>query len=1007
MYEKNKAGKFFVFAVVAITAVLFLSVLGMAYGSLEVGETPETHIENGSDEVTRSEADVPTLQIGSSWTYYQNLWQNDTEEEEYVHLEEEITYTVESIEHFSLGDETYLGYNVSVDGDILDGEIDSAEIPVGTIDIDGGYIDGYQFLRMSDLAIVEDRQFRYYHAEYQFIITVDVEGWLYMNQTHRPPTEYHDFPVRENDLFMTQSMRRSWGYSKVVVDDDVDEEHFDDMIDYQGENTVSSTETVGVPAGSFETYPITKTVSGDEEGNQQRWYCPDLGLSVKQVIHSEEADMIMELTDHDIVESANTLEINPSEQDVGEEVTLTGQFPDHPGEDIVISILEGAGPRDEWEAETDRDGNFEKVIEVPVAQDMTENPEEFSSVGLVAEANGEYAVATLVTHHDNRPVLPEPEDGAENVGLDTDLRVLVGHDGGEDMDVTFYDASDESPIGSDDEVASGTYAVTSWHGLEAETTYEWYVVADDGDETYESETWSFTTTAGANFEVEIVSPVQDSEYEKGETVTVEYAVTNTGADVDTQTIEFTVNEGVEDSTEITLEVGDTYEGDFTWIGEGSGDYVLGVFSENDHDEVSITVLEEYQLIIDAEEGGTTDPEPGTYTHLEGEEVTLEAIPDEDWLFVEWMGYDSTEKEITITMDRDIELLAVFGEPDHYQLTIDIEGEGEVEVDPDEAEYVEGTEVSLTAIPGEGYEFVEWTGDVEGTSEETTVIMDDHKDIIARFQEEVERYTLDVTIEGEGAVEVEGEMVDDGFTLELEEGEHVTMKAHPEDEWQFMEWTGDVPEDESGYHEITVFMDEDKDITANFYQPEWYELTINIEGEGVVELDPAEPVYEEGTEVTLTAVPDEGYKFVEWTGDVDGTDTTMEITMDADKDLTAHFQEEAETYDLTINIQGEGNVTVEYNGEEMELDGYEVMEIEEGTEVTLTAVPHEDWLFSEWDGTAEEDEEDRVISFTMEEDMEITANFEEDDDDDDTPGFTFVLLALALIATVAIYHKKKG
>ncbi len=61
------------------------------------------------------------------------------------------------------------------------------------------------------------------------------------------------------------------------------------------------------------------------------------------------------------------------------------------------------------------------------------------------------------------------------------------------MDVSFYDASDGSLIGTDSSVASGNTASVTWSGLSYSTTYSWYAVADDGSATTTSSTWQFTT----------------------------------------------------------------------------------------------------------------------------------------------------------------------------------------------------------------------------------------------------------------------------------------------------------------------------------------------------------------------------------------------------------------------------------------------------------------------------------------------------------------------------------
>ena len=68
------------------------------------------------------------------------------------------------------------------------------------------------------------------------------------------------------------------------------------------------------------------------------------------------------------------------------------------------------------------------------------------------------------------------------------------------------------------------------------------------------------------------------------------------------------------------------------------------------------------------------------------------------------------------------------------------------------------------------------------------------------------------------------------------------------------------------------------------------LSVIIEGNGEVTYDPPNTVfYEVGTTVTLTAVPESGWDFVGWSGDLTGTTNPATVTMDAAKSITATFE----------------------------------------------------------------------------------------------------------------------
>jgi len=74
-------------------------------------------------------------------------------------------------------------------------------------------------------------------------------------------------------------------------------------------------------------------------------------------------------------------------------------------------------------------------------------------------------------------------------------------------------------------------------------------------------------------------------------------------------------------------------------------------------------------------------------------------------------------------------------------------------------------------------------------------------------------------------------------------------------------------------------------------PFQYNLTMNTVSSGSVTLDPAGGTYNAGTEVKLTPVPDAGWTFNGWSGDLSGYSNPATIVMDTDKTITATFNED--------------------------------------------------------------------------------------------------------------------
>lgn len=80
------------------------------------------------------------------------------------------------------------------------------------------------------------------------------------------------------------------------------------------------------------------------------------------------------------------------------------------------------------------------------------------------------------------------------------------------------------------------------------------------------------------------------------------------------------------------------------------------------------------------------------------------------------------------------------------------------------------------------------------------------------------------------------------------------------------------------------------------------VTVSPSDGGTVIKDPSQDEYDEGTEVTVTATPNTGYKFSSWSGDVSGTEASKTFIMNYDMNITATFVKEGTSTDLVDDCE---------------------------------------------------------------------------------------------------------
>lgn len=101
--------------------------------------------------------------------------------------------------------------------------------------------------------------------------------------------------------------------------------------------------------------------------------------------------------------------------------------------------------------------------------------------------------------------------------------------------------------------------------------------------------------------------------------------------------------------------------------------------------------------------------------------------------------------------------------------------------------------------------------------------------------------------------------------------------------------------DSGFYSLPVLLKTgsgaDTAIISVKVLPRYCTLTLKADS-GSIEADPEKEAYRWGDTVSLTAVPDEKFRFVEWSGDASGNSEELEVPMIDDREITALFTRKA-------------------------------------------------------------------------------------------------------------------
>lgn len=274
---------------------------------------------------------------------------------------------------------------------------------------------------------------------------------------------------------------------------------------------------------------------------------------------------------------------------------------------------------------------------------------------------------------------------------------------------------------------------------------------------------------------------------------------------------------------------------------------------------------------------------------DGASVTITASPKVGFHFLEWIengSQVSTDASYTFTVNGNRKLTAVFEPVPNPAFHIELSATQGGTVSGG-GNYEEGTSITICATPDDGYRFLYWTENGEQVSTEDTYsfAVAGDRTLTAVFEE--------IPVPGSKPVcEIHVTATPGGAATgggSFAEGESVTVEATPDEGYRFLYWTEDNQPvcNEASY---SFPAKNSRSLVAVFelIPIPTYSINVTSTAGGTAE---GGGQYKQGETVTVTAIPDNGYRFISWQeNDITVSDTPdFSFTADSDRTLTAVFE----------------------------------------------------------------------------------------------------------------------
>lgn len=299
---------------------------------------------------------------------------------------------------------------------------------------------------------------------------------------------------------------------------------------------------------------------------------------------------------------------------------------------------------------------------------------------------------------------------------------------------------------------------------------------------------------------------------------------------------------------------------------------------------SFTTIPSITLSVQPALSGTTT---GAGTFAQGSIATVAATPSTGFVFANW-----TENGVTVSTSSSYQfkiagnrvLVANFTPIPVGNLGVTLTSNPAAGgVNTGSGSYATGSTVTISSIANPGFTFFNWTenGTVITTSSSYTFTITANRNLVANYKV-IPASNFAVVLASSplagGTTDGEGSFA---------AGTSVMITSSPNTGYSFVNWTdkatGTIVSTSANY---TFVLSANRSLVANFAINTY---TLNVTAvNGTVVKNPNQATYNHGSVVSLTATPNAGYVFSNWTVDASGSTNPLNVTMNANKNITANF-----------------------------------------------------------------------------------------------------------------------